>query len=262
MKVGYYMFNIKRFTHLSWLLVSLLLISTLLACGSNDNKESGAKGFTATEKEKTAAAKPAGSPEVRRTPTKNIEAKMKQYDAPPAMTIDSNKNYSATFVMEKGGEFTIELYPKEAPMTVNNFVFLSKDGYYDGITFHRVIKDFMAQAGDPTGTGTGGPGYIFDNEVSPLRRHNTPGSVSMANAGVRDGKGTNGSQFFITFIPTPFLDGHNEDGTPKDCRTESCHTVFGRVTEGMDVVNAISIRDPQTASTPGDRIKTIEIIEE
>lgn len=251
----------KRFIHFSWLLVTLLLISTLLACDSNNEKESGAKGFTVTEKEQTAAAKPAESPTVRRTPTKNTEEKMKQYDATPSMTIDTSKNYLATFIMEKGGEFTIELYPKEAPMTVNNFVFLSRDGYYDGITFHRVIKDFMAQAGDPTGTGAGGPGYKFDNEVSPIRRHNTAGSVSMANAGVRDGKGTNGSQFFITFIPTPFLDGYNEDGTAKDCRTESCHTVFGRVTDGMDVVNAISIRDPQTASSPGDRIKTIKIIE-
>ena len=179
------------------------------------------------------------------------------------MTIDTDKSYTATFQMEKGGEFTIELYPKEAPVTVNSFVFLARDGYYDGITFHRVLEGFMAQSGDPTGTGSGGPGYTFDNEPSPLRRHDTVGTVSMANAGVRNGLGTNGSQFFITFVPTTFLDGNEPDGTPKDCsipRT-SCHTVFGRVTEGMDVVNKITLRDPARATNPGDAIKTIIITE-
>ena len=186
---------------------------------------------------------------------------MKQYDAPPAMMIDPEKSYTATFTMEKGGEFTIELYPKEAPNTVNSFVFLARDGFYDGVTFHRVIEGFMAQTGDPTGTGRGGPGYSFANEVSPLRRHDAPGAVSMANAG---GEATNGSQFFITFVPTPFLDGYEADGTAKDCsqRGVSCHTVFGRVIEGMDVVNGISVRDPGTAATPGDAIQTISIHEE
>jgi cyclophilin family peptidyl-prolyl cis-trans isomerase len=179
------------------------------------------------------------------------------------MTIDPDKNYTATFQMEKGGEFTIDLYPKEAPITVNSFVFLARDGYYDGITFHRVLEGFMAQSGDPTGTGSGGPGYTFDNEPSPLRRHDTVGTVSMANAGVRNGLGTNGSQFFITFVPTSFLDGNEPDGTPKDCSIPgtSCHTVFGRVTEGMDVVNKISLRDPARATNPGDAIKTIIITE-
>ena len=185
----------------------------------------------------------------------------KSYTASPAMTIDTNKSYTATFCLQKGGKFTVELYPKEAPNTVNSFVFLAREGFYNGVTFHRVIAGFMAQGGDPTGTGTGGPGYQFDNEPSPLRRHDTPGTLSMANSGVRSGRGTNGSQFFITFVPTPFLDGHNSDGTPKDCARESCHTVFGRVIEGMDVVSAITIRDPGTARTPGDAIATIIIKE-
>lgn len=189
------------------------------------------------------------------------ELDVKQYDTPPAMTVDPEKSYTATFTLEKGGEFTVELYPKEAPNTVNSFVFLAREGFYDGVTFHRVIEGFMAQAGDPTGTGRGGPGYTFANEVSPLRRHDTPGAVSMANAG---GEATNGSQFFITFVPTPFLDGYEPDGTAKNCaqRGVSCHTVFGRVIEGMDVVYGISVRDPATARTPGDAIQTIVIHEE
>ena len=196
------------------------------------------------------------------SPTQEPEGRtVKQYDAPPAMVIDPDKSYTATFILEKGGEFVIELYPKEAPNTVNNFVFLARDGFYDGVTFHRVIEGFMAQAGDPTGTGSGGPGYKFANEVSPLRRHDAPGVVSMANAG---GEATNGSQFFITFVPTPFLDGYEADGTAKDCsrRGVSCHTVFGRVIEGMDVVNGIAVRDPGTATAPGDAIETITIHEE
>ncbi len=189
------------------------------------------------------------------------EREVKQYDAPPAMTIDPDKFYTATFTLEKGGEFMVELYPKEAPNTVNSFVFLARDGFYDGVTFHRVIEGFMAQTGDPTGTGRGGPGYRFANEVSRLRRHDLPGIVSMANSG---GEATNGSQFFITFVPTPFLDGFDADGNPKNCSQQgvSCHTVFGRVINGMDVVNGISPRDPATASAPGDVIKTITILEE
>ena len=180
------------------------------------------------------------------------------------MFIDPDKSYTATFQMQKGGEFTIELYPKEAPVTVNNFVFLARDSYYDGTTFHRVIEGFMAQGGDPTGTGTGGPGYTFDNEPSPLLRHDSAGTLSMANSGVRNGKGTNGSQFFITFGPTLSLDGLNPDGSAKDCasRQVSCHAVFGKVIEGMDVLGNIRVRDPGLASTDGDVIQIIRIIEE
>jgi peptidylprolyl isomerase len=131
------------------------------------------------------------------------------------------------------------------------------------VTFHRVLEGFMAQGGDPTGTGTGGPGYRFDNELSPNLRHDSPGTLSMANAAIQNGRGTNGSQFFITFVPTPGLDGYNPDGTPKNCEAPrtSCHAVFGRVVEGMDVVSSITLRDPATAATPGDAIRTIRIEE-
>lgn len=169
---------------------------------------------------------------------------VKQYDAPSPMTIDVNKKYFATFKMQKGGEFVIELYPDKAPITVNSFVFLAREGYFDGVTFHRVLEGFMAQGGDPTGTGTGGPGYEFVNEDSDLT-FDKAGVVAMANAG-RD---TNGSQFFITFGPAPQLNGD--------------YTIFGQVTEGMDVVNGITRRDPsQNPTFTGDVIESITITEE
>lgn len=170
-----------------------------------------------------------------------------QYDRPPEMVIDTAKNYQAIIEMEKGGTITIDLLAKEAPVTVNNFVFLAKDGYYDGITFHRVIPGFMAQSGDPTGTGSGGPGYNFDDEFHDDAKHDSAGILSMANAGVRNGMGTNGSQFFITFAPTPHLNG--------------AHSVFGRVKDGMDVVLGIATRDPGSATTPGDAMKSVTILE-
>lgn len=243
-------------------LISIIFLISLAACGSSNEDADSTTGIASTAVEQTAVAKPSGSPTIRRTPIPTPEEPaLKQYDAPPPMTIDPEKNYTATITLAKGGEFKMELYPKESPTTVNSFVFLSRDGYYDGVTFHRVIEGFMAQTGDPTGTGSGGPGYTFANEPSPLRRHDTPGSVSMANAG---GTATNGSQFFITFVPTPFLDGYDADGIAKDCsqRGVSCHTVFGRIIEGMEVVESISIRDPGSATTPGDVIKTITINEE
>ena len=184
---------------------------------------------------------------------------MPQYDAPPPMVIDVNKRYTATIEMEKGGQIVIELFAKEAPATVNNFVFLARDGYYDGVTFHRVIPRFMAQTGDPGGTGTGGPGYRFQDEFHPDLRHDGPGVMSMANSGAN----TNGSQFFITYIATPNLDGINPDGSPKDCASiqVSCHAVFGKVIEGLEVVEGITPRDPSTALAQGDVITTIAIRE-
>jgi len=168
----------------------------------------------------------------------------KQYDAPPPMTIDVNKKYFATVEMEKGGSFVIELYADKAPITVNSFVFLAREGFFDGVTFHRVLDGFMAQGGDPTGTGQGGPGYEFVNEDSDLT-FDKEGVVAMANAG-RD---TNGSQFFITFGPQEFLNGG--------------YTIFGQVVEGMDVVHGITRRDPDAnPTTPGDAIKTVTISEE
>ena len=185
-----------------------------------------------------------------------------QWDSPPAMELDSGKQYTATIELEKDdGKVEIELFADEAPSIVNNFVFLSRQGYYDGVTFHRVIEGFMAQTGDPTGTGRGGPGYRIDNEFHTDLRHDGPGVLSMANSGIQGGRGTNGSQFFITFVPTPFLDGLNPDGSAKDCSRESCHPVFGKVVGGMEHVFAISPRDPGSAREPGDRIRTISIVE-
>ena len=236
------------------LFAGLALLVLAMACGSGD-------GDT-TEPEPDAAAPAAqvvDQPQSCEDDT--LKSGSKSYSAPPPMSIDPDKSYTATFCMEGGGQFTAELFAKEAPNTINSFVFLAREQFYNGTTFHRVIAEFMAQGGDPTGTGTGGPGYQFDNELTPDRRHDSAGTLSMANSGVKNGRGTNGSQFFITFIPTLFLDGYNPDGTAKDCSQGSCHTVFGRVIEGMEVVNGISIRDPQTARTPGDAIATI-IIEE
>ena len=161
---------------------------------------------------------------------------------PPSGALDTTKSYSARFKTERG-DIVVELYADRAPLTVENFVNLSRAGFYDGTTFHRVIKGFMAQGGDPTGTGTGGPGYQFGDEFHPSLRHDGPGVLSMANAGA----GTNGSQFFITHSATPHLDDR--------------HSVFGRVTEGMDVVSSLRERDPQRDRNPGDRIETIEITE-
>ena len=139
------------------------------------------------------------------------------------------------------GTLVIALDAVNAPGTVNNFVFLAGYHYYDGIIFHRIINGFMCQGGDPTGTGRGGPGYRFNDE--PVKQRYQIGSLAMANAGPN----TNGSQFFITFTATSWLDGR--------------HAVFGKVIEGLDVLLSISIRDPQTATTPGDLIKTIRIEE-
>ena len=182
------------------------------------------------------------------------------WDMAPKITLDEGRDYFATIEIFGGGEIKIDLLEELAPVTVNNFVFLSEQGYYDWVTFHRVIPDFMAQGGDPSGTGRGGPGYYIDNEFHPDARHDSAGVVSMANAGLLpDGQGTNGSQFFITFIKTPTLDGINPDGTLKDCSQGSCHPVFGRVVEGMEVLGNIIPRDPATANLPGDVIRTIRI---
>ena len=183
---------------------------------------------------------PTGTPT---TATERNNPLPKQYPSAPAMSIDPDKTYAATFEMEGGGSFTVRLFAAEAPRTVNNFVFLARDGYFDGTTFHRVIPGFMAQGGDPTGTGRGGPGYRFADEFHPSLRHDKPGVLSMANAGPN----TNGSQFFITFVPTPHLDGG--------------HAVFGEVADGMETVNAISPRDPASARTPGDAIASVTITE-
>ena len=151
----------------------------------------------------------------------------KQYSSPPQMGIDPNKTYTATFDTSRG-KIVVDLFPKEAPGTVNNFVFLARDGFYNGTKFHRVIPDFMIQGGDPEGTGRGGPGYKFADEFKGNPHKHQIGSLSMANAG----PGTNGSQFFITHIKTDWLDGK--------------HTVFGKVTKGQDIVDSTKQGDTLT----------------
>ena len=165
------------------------------------------------------------------------------WSAPPPMTIDQDRQHLATVQMAKGGEFVIQLYAAKAPMTVNNFIFLARQGYYDGVTFHRVLEGFMAQGGDPTGTGGGGPGYEFPNEDSDLQFDRT-GVVAMANAG-RD---TNGSQFFITFGPQARLNGG--------------YTIFGQVISGMDLVQGLKRRDPdKNPAYAGDEIRSVTVME-
>ena len=171
----------------------------------------------------------------------------KQYASPPAMVIDPKKTYRAKMETSKGA-ISIDLFADRAPVTVNNFVFLSRDGFYDDVIFHRVLDGFMAQGGDPTGSGRGGPGYRWDDEASALRiPHDAPGTLSMANAGPN----SNGSQFFITFAPTPHLDGR--------------HAVFGRVNdeESLQVLSALQRIDPQRPNRAivADKIKSVTIEE-
>ncbi|MEN6580665.1 MAG: peptidylprolyl isomerase [Anaerolineaceae bacterium] len=166
----------------------------------------------------------------------------KQWTKTPEFKLDLRKKYSAILKTDLG-DIEVTLFADKAPNTVNNFVFLAREGYYDNTIFHRVIQDFMAQAGDPTGTGRGGPGYSFRDEFSAGLKHNKPGILSMANAGPN----TNGSQFFITHVPTPWLDGK--------------HTIFGEVTNGLDVLFAIPERDPMRIGSPAVKLHTIEIIE-
>jgi peptidyl-prolyl cis-trans isomerase B (cyclophilin B) len=166
----------------------------------------------------------------------------KQWNTPPAMQIDPKKKYNARRETDKG-TMVIDLFADKTPKTVNNFVFLAREGFYDGIIFHRVISNFMAQGGDPTGRGSGGPGYQFGDEFHPSLRHDKQGVLSMANAG----PSTNGSQFFITHIPTPHLDNR--------------HSVFGQVVEGLDVLMSIPPRDPGNVNAPAVKINHITIEE-
>ena len=207
--------KIRRLTRLSGII--LLLTSLLLAsCGSPT---------------------PAPQPKPEPTPP----PKPKTYSEPPPMKIDTSQHYTATIETEKG-DLVIELFAKDVPVTVNNFVFLVSEGFYDGSTFHRVIPGFMAQGGDPTGTGMGNPGYRFADEFS--QHTHVAGVISMANAGPN----TNGCQFFITYAPQHALDGK--------------HTVFGQLIEGMDILKKLTPRDPnQRPDFEGDKIIRIAIKE-
>lgn len=167
---------------------------------------------------------------------------MKQWNEPPEFVIDLKKIYSATLSTDKG-DIVLELFADKTPVTVNNFVFLAREGFYDGTIFHRVISDFMVQGGDPTGTGRGGPGYRFADEFLPSLKHDKPGVLSMANAG----PGTNGSQFFMTHVPTPHLNNK--------------HSVFGQVSSGMDVLLSIPERDPIQVNSPAVKLNKVTIQE-
>jgi cyclophilin family peptidyl-prolyl cis-trans isomerase len=168
--------------------------------------------------------------------------KADSWDSPPLMVIDPDVIYIATLVTERG-DIKVELFAEKAPMTVNNFIFLAQQGYYDDITFHRVIPGFMAQSGDPTGTGTGSPGYTIPDEIVQGLPFDQEGLLAMANVGAPD---TNGSQFFITYAPALSLNGK--------------HTIFGKVIEGMDVLRQLTPRDPQQAPDfEGDRLIRVDI---
>jgi cyclophilin family peptidyl-prolyl cis-trans isomerase len=217
---------IRTFIGVSLIIVGLLSIS----CG--DSEPTSTPVSTPTPSATTPATIPQSIPEVKKM----------QWDSPPEMMIDISKKYTAIIETEKGN-LVIELFAKDVPVTVNNFVFLAREGYYDGTTFHRVLPDFMAQGGDPTGTGSGGPGYRFGDEFTS--HTHVAGTISMANSGAN----TNGSQFFITYEPTPWLDGK--------------HSVFGQLLEGMDVLKSLTPRDPsQNPQFEGDKIIKVTIKEE
>ncbi len=231
-------------------LIICALGATLLAaaCGGDSKKS------TTTAAGKTpdtfAATKPASSTSAATASTASTPAAAptkaggkKTYSAPPPMTIDPNKKYFATIKMDIG-DIRLELYPKEAPETVNSFVFLSRDHFYDGVTFHRVIPGFVAQAGDPTGTGRGGPGYNVPDEFTGGHKL-VDGTLAMANTGQPN---SSGSQWFIDYAPQTALDGK--------------YSVFGQLVSGRDVLDKIRPRDPATATTPGTVINTIEIEEQ
>jgi cyclophilin family peptidyl-prolyl cis-trans isomerase len=165
---------------------------------------------------------------------------MQKWSSPPAMSIDPLISYFAR-IKTDNGDMVFELFADKAPITVNNFIFLSRAGFYDSTIFHRVISNFMAQGGDPTGKGSGGPGYRFKDEFHTSLKHNKPGILSMANAGPN----TNGSQFFITHVPTPWLDGK--------------HTIFGVLINGTDTLRSIQPRNPAAPEYPGVKIISVVI---
>ncbi len=221
-------------------IITIAIIAVVLVAAiwlvTNALKPSTAAGLKATQ------SKASNSIPTRGGPTPELVG-TKQYASAPPMVIDVSKQYFANVKMVKGGEFVIQLYPDKAPITVNSFVFLAQNGFFDGVTFHRVLEGFMAQGGDPTGTGSGGPGYSFVNETNDLT-FDKAGMVAMANSG-RD---TNGSQFFIMFGAYGL--------------SESDYTIFGQVISGMDVVNGITRRDPDLRpSFTGDVIESITVTE-
>ncbi|OAB36895.1 peptidylprolyl isomerase [Paenibacillus macquariensis subsp. defensor] len=231
--------------HLFMPLITLITAALLLsACGNKPTNEPATDQTTGSNTEQTTPVEP--TPPAEETPTQTT----KSWDNPPAMEIDSTKSYEAEVTTNKG-TFTIELYAKDAPKTVNNFVFLAKQGFYNDVIFHRIIETFMIQTGDPQGTGAGGPGYQFEDEKTTYKYE--PGTVAMANAGPN----TNGSQFFIcTGADSDFLN------------SQPNYTIFGKITNGMDVVNKIAATPVEAGmsgevSSPTEKvqIKDVKITE-
>lgn len=230
------------------LIALLLTLLTLLGCvlqtpDPEETPNPGTPEATAAAEAPASDATPrADTATPRPTPTISSRgAAPRSYAAPPEMTLDPESDYHADFRTSQGN-FRVRLLAAQAPLTVNNFVFLAQQGFYDGLIFHRVIENFMIQGGDPTGTGAGNPGYRFQDEIVPGLVFDAPGKLAMANSGPN----TNGSQFFITTVPTPHLNGN--------------HTIFGEIIEGQSVINAISRVETNARDAPL-RPVTIESIE-
>jgi cyclophilin family peptidyl-prolyl cis-trans isomerase len=232
----------------------LVAAFALSACGGGDDDDGDATVVSGFDASQPPAETPGAAPTTGSSATEpsgggatpggqsEVTPSSKQYEEKPAVTIDDSKQYFATIKMDVG-DIKLELFPEDAPETVNSFIFLAREGFYNGITFHRVIPGFVAQAGDPTGTGTGGPGYNIPDEVN--ERQFLDGTMGMAKTSAPN---SGGSQFFICYSPQPNLDGN--------------YTVFGQVVEGRDVLDQISPRDPSQGGPPGTVINTIEIEEQ
>jgi peptidyl-prolyl cis-trans isomerase B (cyclophilin B) len=221
----------------------LLALAMTLAVGASAQTGKAPAKAPAKAAAKAPAAKPAATSNVKDTAMQQIDQFIASekinksapswktsLHKPPQATFEKTHTYWAHLTTNKG-PITIKFLPAVAPMHVTNFIYLAKLGFYDGTKFHRVITGFMAQGGDPLGNGTGGPGYGFDGEFSPSVKHDKPGMLSMANAG----PGTDGSQFFLTFVPTPWLDGK--------------HTIFGEITQGMDTMKKLEAAGSQSGRT-------------
>jgi peptidylprolyl isomerase len=220
-----------------------IVLGIVLSSNRPGTAQTGAAA-TADAFSTAAAASAAATPPAAAVPTSVAEGGRKTYSAPPPMTIDAQKTYTATITTPRG-DIVVKLRPDLAPQTVNSFVFLSKEGFYNGLTWHRVLPNFMAQGGDPTGTGSGGPGYTVPDEFTDKVLFDRPGLVAMAHSSQPN---SNGSQFFITTAPATYLNKQ--------------YTIFGEVIKGQEIVNGIPLRDPeQNPTTPGEQIVKITISE-
>ena len=231
------------------LLIGIVLILATFLAVSCDESTTEPEGYSTSEPTETESTAPEVTPAETTElvpvaePEEGAMIEFKDTDTMPPMLADTSKKYTAYMETEKG-TLVLELFASDVPMTVSNFVYLATEGFYDGVTFHRVIPGFMAQGGDPTGTGMGGPGYTFANEITE-HKHVT-GTLSMAHSALPD---SNGSQFFICYVPQPALDGG--------------YSVFGQLIDGMDVLESITPRDPtQNPQFEGDRIISVKIVVE